>query len=145
MRASRWWQIVRVVALHRDYLTKGVVTQPLPLPLLPRPTSLSPGLRTPMIFVPRLPAVPGSIIMQPSVLEASDRGVYDQRIPAFTRFTPTGVAWDAEVDPTNGGESFPAGEAEVDAVIWCTGYNVRVLSSHTFCMPRILCLVLRCM
>lgn len=56
--------------------------------------------------------------MQPGVIEAAERGVYDKRVPAFTRLTPTGVAWEASPDG-----SIPAGEADVDAIIWCTGYR----------------------
>lgn len=56
--------------------------------------------------------------MQPGVIEAAERGVYDQRVPAFTRLTPTGVAWEASADG-----KVPAGHADVDAIIWCTGYR----------------------
>lgn len=56
--------------------------------------------------------------MQPGVIEAAERGVYDQRVPAFTRLTPTGVAWEASPDGNT-----PAGHADVDAIIWCTGYQ----------------------
>ncbi|CAN0363974.1 unnamed protein product, partial [Laminaria digitata] len=58
------------------------------------------------------------IIMQRGVMEAAERGVYDQRVPDFTRLTPTGVAWDA---CPHGGKQ--AGEADVDVIIWCTGYD----------------------
>lgn len=53
--------------------------------------------------------------MQPSVMEAAERGVYSYRVPSFTHLTPTGVAWDGE-------------EAEADVIIWCTGY--RANTSH---------------
>lgn len=56
--------------------------------------------------------------MQPGVIEAAERGVYDRRVPAFTRLTPTGVAWEASPDG-----KIPAGHADVDAIIWCTGYQ----------------------
>lgn len=56
--------------------------------------------------------------MQPRVIEAAERGAYDQRVPAFTRLTPTGVAWEASPDG-----SYPAGHRDVDAIIWCTGYR----------------------
>lgn len=56
--------------------------------------------------------------MQPGVVEAAERGVYDQRVPALTRLTPTGVVWDASPD---GGVA--AGSMDVDAIIWCTGYR----------------------
>lgn len=56
-----------------------------------------------------------SVIMQPSVMEAAARGVYEYRVPSFTHLTPTGVAWDGE-------------EAEADVIIWCTGY--RANTSH---------------
>lgn len=61
--------------------------------------------------------------MQPGVMEAAERGVYDRRVPAFTRLTPTGVAWDASADGR-----LPAGEADVDVIVWCTGY--RANTSH---------------
>lgn len=75
-----------------------------------------------------------SIIIQPGVLEASERGVYGHHVPVLTRFTPTGISWDAttRIVPGENGQQreimLPAGHAEVDAVIWCTGYNVRNLS-----------------
>ncbi|CAM9256285.1 unnamed protein product, partial [Hapterophycus canaliculatus] len=59
-----------------------------------------------------------SIIMQPGVIEAAERGVYDQRVPPLTSLTPTGVVWDASPDG-----SIPAGRMDVDAIIWCTGYR----------------------
>ncbi|CAN0092796.1 unnamed protein product [Ectocarpus sp. 6 AP-2014] len=59
-----------------------------------------------------------SIIMQPGVIEAAERGVYDQRAPKLARLTPTGVAWEASEDG-----SIPGGHADVDAIIWCTGYR----------------------
>eukprot|EP00904_Undaria_pinnatifida_P007000 jgi/Undpi1/342/HiC_scaffold_1.g00338.m1 len=59
-----------------------------------------------------------SIIMQRGVVEAAERGVYEQRVPSFTRLTPTGVAWDVSPDGNT-----PAGEADVDVIIWCTGYE----------------------
>ena len=51
-------------------------------------------------------------------MEAAERGVYDQRVPAFTRLTSTGVSWDASPDGSR-----QAGEADVDVIIWCTGYG----------------------
>lgn len=71
--------------------------------------------------------------MQPSVVDAIERGVYDRFIPELTRFTPTGVEWDAarRVVQEDGVEReviLPAGAAEVDAVIWCTGYKVSTSS-----------------
>eukprot|EP00903_Cladosiphon_okamuranus_P016261 g14997.t2 len=59
-----------------------------------------------------------SIIMQPGVIEAAERGAYDHRLPAFTHLTRTGVAWEASPDG-----SVEAGECDVDAIIWCTGYR----------------------
>ena len=56
--------------------------------------------------------------MQRGVVEAAERGVYEQRVPSFTRLTPTGVAWDVSPDGNT-----PAGEADVDVIIWCTGYE----------------------
>ena len=56
--------------------------------------------------------------MQPGVIEAAERGAYDHRVPAFTRLTSTGVAWEASADG-----SIPAGHRDVDAIIWCTGYR----------------------
>ncbi|CAN0453878.1 unnamed protein product, partial [Ectocarpus sp. 12 AP-2014] len=58
------------------------------------------------------------IIMQPGVIEAAERGVYDQRVPKLARLTPTGVAWEASEDG-----SIPGGHADVDAIIWSTGYR----------------------
>jgi putative flavoprotein involved in K+ transport len=52
----------------------------------------------------------GDIVMVPSVRAARDRGVLTSR-PMFTRMTETGIAWP---DGAN---------AEVDAVIWCTGFR----------------------
>lgn len=56
--------------------------------------------------------------MQPGVVEASARGVYEDYVPAFTRLTRTGVEWDASADGSR-----PAGHADVDVIIWCTGYH----------------------
>lgn len=58
--------------------------------------------------------------MQPGVLEASERGVYDARVPAFTRLTPNGVQW---AECAEGGMTIPAGNADIDVIIYCTGYN----------------------
>ncbi len=58
--------------------------------------------------------------MQPRVIEAAERGAYDRRVPALTRLTPTGVAWEASSSPDG---AVAAGHADVDAIIWCTGYR----------------------
>lgn len=52
----------------------------------------------------------GDIVMVPPVKEARDRGVLTSVRP-FERFTATGVAWR---DGT---------EAQIDAVLWCTGFR----------------------
>lgn len=53
--------------------------------------------------------------MQPGVLEASERGAYDDYVPPLTRFTRHGIAWDAATMTDNEGvmTTLPAGEAEV--------------------------------
>jgi cation diffusion facilitator CzcD-associated flavoprotein CzcO len=52
----------------------------------------------------------GDIVMVPSVKSARDRGVLKAQ-PMFSRLTATGVAW-------------PDGSrADVDVVIWCTGFR----------------------
>lgn len=57
----------------------------------------------------------GSIIMQPGVIEAAERGVYDNHIAPLSRFTPTGIAWDGVTMKDHEGMDvhLPAGEAEV--------------------------------
>ncbi|MDO9640588.1 MAG: ArsO family NAD(P)H-dependent flavin-containing monooxygenase [Pseudotabrizicola sp.] len=52
----------------------------------------------------------GDVVMVPPVVEARERGVL-KAVRPFTRFTPTGVVW---ADGT---------QAQVDAVIWCTGFR----------------------
>lgn len=56
------------------------------------------------------PASLGDIVMVPPVKAARDQGIL-QSVRPFTRFTPMGMVW-------------PDGrEADVDAVIWCTGFR----------------------
>ena len=50
-----------------------------------------------------------------AVLEAQRRGVLD-RLPMFDRITPEGVAWD-------GGDADAPRSAEVDVILWCTGWR----------------------
>ncbi|WP_116247525.1 ArsO family NAD(P)H-dependent flavin-containing monooxygenase [Nocardiopsis sp. FIRDI 009] len=52
----------------------------------------------------------GDIVMVPGVRRARDRGALKAE-PMFERFTRTGVAW------------ADGSEAEVDAVVWCTGFR----------------------
>eukprot|EP01135_Chromosphaera_perkinsii_P011243 Nk52_evm24s2367 gene=Nk52_evmTU24s2367 len=60
----------------------------------------------------------GKIIMLPPVRDAKARGVLDQYYTPFDRVNSHGVHW--EGDGSKGVEEF---YAEVDAIIWCTGYN----------------------
>lgn len=60
--------------------------------------------------VEQLPGGFGDIVMVPPIFEARRRGVLHSREP-FARFTPTAVRW------TDGSE------AQVDSVIWCTGFR----------------------
>lgn len=52
----------------------------------------------------------GDVVMVPPVVEARERGVL-KAVRPFTRFTPAGVVW---ADGT---------QAQVDVVIWCTGFR----------------------
>ena len=52
----------------------------------------------------------GDIVMVPSVRRARDRGALKAE-PMFERLTPTGAVW---VD---------GGEADFDAILWCTGFR----------------------
>lgn len=61
--------------------------------------------------VDELPGGFGDIVMVPPVREARERGVLQQAVRPFVRFTRRGVVW-------------PDGrESAVDAVIWCTGFR----------------------
>ncbi|CAM9336432.1 unnamed protein product [Choristocarpus tenellus] len=62
-----------------------------------------------------------SIISQPKVREAGERGVYDNPLPPITGMTDKGVSWDMDCGIVSGSEG--SAEAEVDAVIWCTGFR----------------------
>ncbi|HVG48041.1 MAG TPA: ArsO family NAD(P)H-dependent flavin-containing monooxygenase [Rubellimicrobium sp.] len=59
---------------------------------------------------PRPGGLLGSIVMVEPVREARDRGALVSTRP-FSRFTSTGVVWEAET------------ETPADAVIWCTGFK----------------------
>lgn len=60
------------------------------------------------------------LVLREQEQKAARMGIYDRRLPMFTRITPTGVRWDADV---LGDE---VRDLEADVILWATGFRAAV-------------------